>query len=276
MVLVEGGLRFHSADGQMTATYPLVGSLRQRAGQRWRAPAVSLAYIDLSQGRRTYLFRVEGGVFETEAPGLLLDLAEQPGQLDSVRSTELTRHSVLVDSGDSEGIQQITSGMEQSAYADTLYALFGRPQRSTGQVGERGRRAGRLAEYITARDSLAIDPARMTSTDQLRHAFAHELGHRWQSRSPQQLGLLWSGVGPIKDPKRYGYGSTAEHQAEAVAFAVHFLQATSRGGAPADALALLDHYDLLVPGTSTVTRYLALQPIYTGHPLRRVLLTGKS
>lgn len=274
IVLIEGGLLFRSTDGRVATTYPLVGPLRQRAGQRWRALAVTLAYVDVNQGRRAYLFRVEGGVFETEAPGPLLDLAEGPRWLDSVRSTEWTVQPLLVDPADGEAIEQVTRAMERSVYADTLYSLFGRPQRPTGQVGERGRRAGRLGEYIANRDSLALDPARMTSTEQLRHALAHELGHRWQARSPRQIDLLWKGVGPIKDSKRYGYGSTAEHQAEAIAFAVHFLQTTSGGLAPADALALLDHYELLVPGTSTMTRYLALQPVYTGHPLRRLLLTG--
>jgi hypothetical protein len=275
IVLIDGGLLFRSADGRTATTYPLVGPLRQRAGQRWRAPAVTLAYVDVSQGRRVYLFRVEGGVFETDVPGPLLDLTERPLWLDSVRSREWTAHPPLVDPADAGGIQRITAAMARSEYADTLYALFGRPVRSTGQVGERGRRAGRLGEYIAGRDSLALDPARMTSTEQLRHAFAHELGHRWQARSPRQLELLWQGVGPIKDSKRYGYGSTPEHQAEAVAFAVHFLQATAGGATPAGALRLLDHYELLVPGTSVLTRYLALQPVYARHPLRR-LLTGQA
>ena len=42
----------------------------------------------------------------------------------------------------------------------------------------------------------------------------------------------------------------------------------------AAALTLLDHYELLVPGTRTMVRYLALQPIYRGHPLAGRLTTG--
>jgi hypothetical protein len=274
IALGDGSLLFRSEDGQLSTTYPLVGPLRQRAGQRWRRSAVSLAYVDVSQGRRVYLFRVEGGVFETESPGLLLEVADRPVWLDSVRTRERTVSTPLVDAADPAGVRRITAAMEQSRYADTLYALFGRPLRSAGQVGERGRRAGRLGEYVAGRDSLALDPARMTSVDQLRHAFAHELGHRWQARSPHQLELLWGGIGPIKDPKRYGYGSTAEHQAEAIAFAVHFLQATAGTSASDGALTLLDHYELLVPGTSAVARYLALQPVYAGHPLRQLLTVG--
>ena len=38
------------------------------------------------------------------------------------------------------------------------------------------------------------------------------------------------------------------------------------------ALELLERYELLVPGTRLMTRYLALQPIYARHPMRRLLL----
>jgi hypothetical protein len=65
-----------------------------------------------------------------------------------------------------------------------------------------------------------------------------------------------------------------EHQAEAVAFAVHFLQATA-SSPMADGASLLEEYELLVPGTGAMARYLALQPIYDGHPLRRILTTGE-
>ena len=36
----------------------------------------------------------------------------------------------------------------------------------------------------------------------------------------------------------------------------------------------LEQYELLVPGTSAMVRYFALQPIYARHPLRRMLTTG--
>jgi hypothetical protein len=167
--------------------------------------------------------------------------------------------------------RNITTG----AYADTLYALFGNPELPVGLVGPRGRKAGRLGEYIGSRDSLALDPGRMMGTAQLRHTLAHELGHRWQSRAPAQLATLWKGVAPIRDPRRYGHGSVPEHQAEAIAFAVDFLQNTSAGEAPGNSISLLDHYELLVPGTRTMARYLAMQPIYTKHPLK-VMLTGRN
>jgi hypothetical protein len=272
-IVTDTGLVFLSADGRLAQTYPLLGPVRLREGRRWRAPAVSLAYADSALGRLVYVFRVDGGVFGTEAPGLLLDVAGQPQWLDSVTPREWRPDRPLVNPRDTAAIWLVTRSIERSAYADTLYALFGRPGRPAGLVSPRGRLAGRLGEYIASRDSLALDPARMSSEEQLRHALAHELAHRWQSRAPVQLSTLWQGIGPIPDSRRYGHNRVPEHQAEAIAFAVHFLQATAVAPDPA-ALSLLEQYELLVPGTGVMTRYLALQPIYALHPLRRMLTTG--
>ncbi len=262
--VTDSGLVFLSADGRTTETYPLV---------RRRAAAVSLAYVEEAGGRPIYVFRLDGGVFATEGPGSLLDVAERAGQLDTLDSRGWRPDRRLVSAKDSVAIREVTARIAGGAYADTLYALFGRPARPFGLVGKQGRRAGRLGEYVAQRDSVALDPARMISEDQLRHALAHELGHRWQSRAPAQLAVLWQDIPRIRDPKRYGHASTTEHQAEAVAFAIHFLQATS-GSPPADASTLLSQYERLVPGTSLMTRYLSLQPIYAGHPLRQELTTG--
>ena len=272
-IVTDTGLVFLSADGRLAQTYPLIGPVRLREGRRWRAPAVSLAYADSALGRPVYVFRMDGGVFGTEAPGLLLDVAERPRWLDSAASREWRPDRPLVNPRDPAAIWLVTRSIERSAFADTLYALFGRPARPAGLVGKRGRHAGRLGEYIASRDSLALDPARMSSEEQLRHAMTHELAHRWQARAPAQLRTLWQGIAPIPDSRRYGHNNLSEHQAEAMAFAVHFLQATAAAHDPA-AAALLAQYELLVPGTSAMTRYLALQPIYARHPLHRMLTTG--
>ena len=272
-IVTDTGLVFLSADGRLAQTYPLIGPVRLREGRRWRAPAVSLAYADSALGRTVYVFRVDGGVFGTDAPGPLLDVAGRPQWLDSVAPREWQPDRRLVNPRDTAAMWLVTRSIERSAYADTLYALFGRPARPAGLVGHRGRRAGRLGEYIASRDSLALDPARMSSEEQLRHALAHELAHRWQARAPVQLRTLWQGIAPIQDSRRYGYNRVSEHQAEAIAFAVHFLQATATAPEPA-ASSLLEQYELLVPGTRVLTRYLALQPIYDHHPLRRTLTTG--
>jgi hypothetical protein len=272
-IVTDTGLVFLSSDGRLAQTYPLIGPVRLREGRRWRAPAISLAYADSALGRPVYVFRVDGGVFGTDAPGLLLDVAGRPQWLDSVAPREWRPDRPLVNPRDTAAIWLVTRSIERSAYADTLYALFGRPARPAGLVSNRGRRAGRLGEYIASRDSLALDPARMSSEAQLRHALAHELAHRWQSRAQVQLRTLWRGIAPIPDSRRYGHNRVSEHQAEAIAFAIHFLQATAAAPDPA-ASSLLAQYELLVPGTGVMTRYLALQPIYALHPLRRMLTTG--
>jgi hypothetical protein len=238
-----------------------------------RATSISLAYVDEEGGRHHYLFRMDAGVFETEAPGALLEVAGDP--IRSANLAPAVRRTALpyVESAASLTEARRVAG---SRYADSLYMLLGKPRAAVGLIGPRGRAAGRLGEYILARDSLALDPARMTGLAQLRHALAHELGHRWQARAKAQLTTLWSGVRSIPDSKRYGYGSVSEHQAEAIAFAISFLQTTATAAeSPSGALALLDHYDLLVPGTRTMVRYFALQSIYRDHPLRSRLTSGR-
>jgi hypothetical protein len=238
---------------------------------------VSLAYIEDDGAEVHYLFRMDTGVFDTDQPGPLLEIADGPRlQLSGGGEVSATQVAV-VNSGGPAALRNQARAIAGSAYADSLYALFGRPRGGIGLVGWRGRRAGRLGEYIASRDSLALDPGRMIGESQLRHALAHELGHRWQSRAKAQLTALWQGVTPIRDPKRYGYGDTSEHQAEAIAFAVNFLQTTARGGESGSAaVQLLEHYELLVPGTGVMVRYLALQPLYRAHPLRPLLTAGRS
>jgi len=274
--VTDTGLVFRSVDGS-SARFPLVGPLRGAAGRQRRASTVSLTYIDETNGRPAYVFRVDAGVFETDRPGPLLDIASRPRWLDSVASTEWIAERPLVSSGDTTTLWAAARSAASSPYADSLYSLFGHPRAGIGLVSKSGRAAGRLGEYIGRRDSLALDPGRITGMAQLRHTLAHEMGHRWQSRAPGQVAALWAGVTPIRDPRRYGYEDRSEHQAEAIAFAVNFLQATSARREPAaSSVRLLDHYELMVPGTRTMVRYLALQPVYQTHPLRRLLTTGRS
>jgi hypothetical protein len=274
LIVSDSELVFRATDGEIVQASPLVGPVRTGQGRRWRATTVDLAYVADRASHPTYLIRVEGSVFATDAPGVLLDMVGHPAWLDSLASREWAPRAGLAASDDSAAIYAVTRRIASSGYADTLYALFGRPTQPVGLVGIAGRRAGRLGEYIARRDSLALDPVAIVSEEQLRHAMAHELGHRWQSRSPGQMRALWRDVPPIPDQRRYGYGSESEHQAEAIAFAVHYLQATAATSAGPDALELLDRYELLVPGTRVMTRFLALQPVYAHHPMRRLLIGG--
>jgi hypothetical protein len=257
----DTGLVFHSARGTALT----------------QASSVSLAYVDQDREVKHYLFRVDVGVFETDTPGALLDIiADSAGvQVQPLTGTRADR--MLVDAADSLAPLKATRRIAASPYADSLFTLFGQPRAPLGLIGPRGRNAGRLGEYIAARDSLALDPARMVDEAQLRHALAHELAHRWQARAAGQLGTLWTGVPSIRDPRRYGYGEQSEHQAEAIAFAINFLQTTAATREPpATSMVLLDHYELLVPGTRRLVRYLALQPLYQQHPLRSLLTTGRT
>jgi hypothetical protein len=273
--VTDSGLVFRSSDGS-NSRFPLVGPLRGPAGRRSRATTVSLAYIDEANNRPVYVFRVDAGVFETDMPGHLLEVAAHPVWLDSLAPSEWAVDRPLVSSADTAALWATARGIVSSSYADSLFSLFGAPRAPVGLIGRRGRVAGRLGEYVGSRDSLALDPARMTGVSQLRHTLAHELGHRWQARAPGQIAALWSGITPIRDRKRYGHGNVSEHQAEAIAFAVSFLQTTAGGREPAaSSITLLDHYELLVPGSRTMVRYLALQPIYRRHPLAGLLTRGR-
>jgi hypothetical protein len=275
LTVTDTGLVFRSADGRFRTTLPVVGPVRESASGRWRASAISLAYVDGALGRDSYVFRVDGGVFETDVPGPLMDLAAHPSWLDDLRSREWVAEHALVDARDARAVGDLLAFLVASRYADSLYAVFGRPAQTVGVVGARGRAAGRLGEYVASLDSLALDPGRMTSERQLRHTLAHELAHRWQARSAPQLAALWQGVAAIHDPKRYGYENLSEQQAEAAAFAVHFLLATAATRGGEGQLETLDHYELLVPGTRSLVRYFALQPAFTGHPLRTLLTMGR-
>jgi hypothetical protein len=254
--------------GQFTVSDTVLTFRSSEGASTPLAATLSLAYVARANGRLHYLFRVDGGVFETDAPGPLLDVVNDSLWRRIRRSPARLPVALPADSASRTASLLAAQRIGASLYADTLYRLFGRPRAAVGLIGPRGRVAGRLGEYIAGRDSLALDPGRMTGKTQLRHALAHELGHRWQGRSKAELAALWSGVPPIRDPKRYGYGDTAEHQAEALAFAINFLQTTAAGTSASAALPLLDHYELLVPGTRTMVRYLFRQPIYRKHPLR--------
>ena len=263
--LSDSGLVFQATDD------------RSGRDREWQPSAVSLAYVDDSDAGRHYFFRIDANVFETDLPGPLLVLARTGRASETERTTPGNVAHALVNPADPRALWKKAREIALSPYADSLYALFGRPRADVGLIGERGQRAGRLGEYIASRDSLALDPGRMIGEMQLRHTLAHELGHRWQARAKGQITTLWAGVLPIRDPKRYGYADRSEHQAEAIAFAISFLQTTaSLAESEGRSLALLDHYELLVPGTRTMVRYLSLQPLYRNHPLRSLLTTGRS
>ncbi len=156
-----------------------------------------------------------------------------------------------------------------SGFADTLYAIAGRPRAPIGLLSEAHRRAGDAALYSPATDSIALDPHTARSIDDLRGMLAHEVGHRLQRTRPTLLDGVWATVPAITDPEVYGFGNREEHQAEAVRFAVIYLQITASAGRDREAdVLLLDLYESLMPGTGTVARLLLGEPVFSRHPLR--------
>ena len=260
--LVGGSLIFQPAEGETPIAYPLYRATL-KDGRPVRRSTVTLLGIDRSRSDAVYLFHLDGGVLETASPGVLQEVVTEPSRVDSLGEAWATDRYSLVDPRDTAAQLGVVRSLATTAYADSLFRLFGTPARPLGLVGERGQRAGRLGEFIASRDSISLSPAQMTQPAQLRHALAHELAHRWQRAMPDELKALWDGVGPIQDSLRYGFGSEQEHQAEAVAFAVHFLQTTAVPDLPTDAaMDLLQAYERLVPGTAVMARRLVAQPIY--------------
>ena len=142
-VVTDTGLVFHSADGRLAQTYPLIGPVRLRDGRRWRTPRCRWPTPTRRYGRLVYVFRVDGGVFGTEAPGPLLDVAERPQWLDSLASREWRpRPAAGQSAGHGRDLAGRPAPIERSAYADTLYALFGRPGAPAGLVSSRGPHGG--------------------------------------------------------------------------------------------------------------------------------------
>ena len=259
---------FHPDDGIGPLYFPL---FRQSAWSRvpGRRPGIQLHSVDSAGPTAIFMYHLDGAVFETATPGALQALAETSAWVDSVDGTVSSGVVPLVDPNDQAAMVETVRTLAASSYADTLYRLFGAPDRPLGVVSRRGQAAGRLGEYVGSRDSVSLAPGAMIHPDQLRHGLAHELAHRWQRREKREMAAAWRGVSPIADSLRYGYRSVAEHQAEAVAFAVHYLQTTARPVfTTGERLTLLESYERLVPGTRRLARHLLGQPVYAHHPLR--------
>jgi hypothetical protein len=264
LTLTATGLTFRSPGGSVLLSCQTLQAREPVHASQRPASRAWLAYTGKLGSRVSYVFRINDGVFETAEPGGLPSILTQLALLEPVAGNPV--HGVA-DAATAAGV---ILRLSQSAYADTLYALFGKPARPVGSVGPRGIRMGDLAEYIRPRDSVALDPVHIISQDQLRHAFAHELGHRWEQREMGRVDSILGNVVAMGDPERYGYGSRAEHRAEAIAFAVHYLQSTMTD-LSSDEVDLLEHYEFLVPGTRAMVRYLILLPTYRHHPFREFL-----
>jgi hypothetical protein len=251
--------------------------VRTRQGRSWRATTLDLAYVAGEGPHPVYLIRVEGSVFATDAPGVLLDMVGHPAWLDSLASREWTPRAPLAASDDSAAILAVTRRIESSPTPTRSTRSSVVPSRPVGLVGPKGRRRDGWASTWAAAIPWPSIPARIVSEEQLRHAMAHELGHRWQSRAPAQMRALWRDVPPIPDQRRL---RARQHRG-----------APGGGGRLRRALPAGHRGDAgrcrrpraARSGTSCwcraralMTRYLALQPIYARHPMRRLLIGAAS
>ncbi|HEX6645097.1 MAG TPA: hypothetical protein VF037_10475 [Gemmatimonadales bacterium] len=253
---------------------PVVLPLFQTTGEARRAPVVRLLEVAAGETDSLFLFHLGMAVVETARPGVLGDLVRDPGRVDELGSAWTTGGRTLAPKRDPAGAQAVVAELVQGAYADSLFRLLGAPSRAVGLVDGRGVRAGRLGEYLSRRDSIALSPSYMSSNAQLRHALAHELAHRWLRAHPDTADLLAEGLRPMRDSLRYGFDDRQEQLAEAVAFAVHFLQVTARKET-ADAT-LLDSYERLVPGTGRAAQLLMTSAVYEQHPLLQGITLAKA
>ena len=270
LVQSAGSVVFQPAEGGEPVVFPLFKTI----GGTRRLPAVRLLEAPGDENDSLYLFHLGSAVVETATPGILGELAAEPARVNDLGSAWTTGGRNLAPRRNVEVSLVVIQELEASRYADSLFYILGAPARAIGVVDARGVRAGRLGEYLSRRDSIALSPSYMSSTAQLRHALAHELAHRWLREHPEHAAALAETMHPMRDSLRYGYRDRQEQLAEAVAFAVHFLQVTARTGS-AD-VSLLDSYERLVPGTRAAARRLITSPAYELHPLARGVTLAKA
>ncbi|HEU4829843.1 MAG TPA: hypothetical protein VFT04_11675 [Gemmatimonadales bacterium] len=265
-----GSIVFQPVEGGEPVVFPLF----KTAGGSRRTPAVRLLEAAGDENDSLYLFHLGNAVVETATPGILGELVTEPARVDDLGSAWTTEGQTLAPRRDREASLAVIRELTASPYADSVFFILGEPMREIGVVDGRGVRAGRLGEYLSRRDSIALSPSYMTSNAQLRHALAHELAHRWLREHPESARQLAATMHPMRDSLRYGYHDRQEQLAEAVAFAVHFLQVTARTET-ADPT-LLDSYERLVPGTREAARLIITSPAYELHPLARGVTLAKA
>ena len=270
LVQSAGSLVFQPVEGGEPVVFPLFKTV---AGSR-RAPAVRLLESAGAENDSLYLFHLGDAVVEIATPGILGELVAEPARVDELGSAWTTAGRTLAPRRHLAASLAVIRELEASPYADSVFFILGAPRRAIGVVDGRGVRAGRLGEYLSRRDSIALSPSYMTSTAQLRHALAHELAHRWLREHPESAEQLAASMHPMRDSLRYGYSDRQEQMAEAVAFAVHFLQVTARRES-ADP-SLIGSYERLVPGTREAARLLITSPAYELHPLARGVTLAKA
>ena len=180
LVQSAGSVVFQPVEGGEPVVFPLFKTVD---GAR-RAPAVRLLEAAGDENDSLYLFHLGNAVVEIATPGILGELVAEPARVDELGSAWTTGGRTLAPRRNLESSLAVIRELEASPYADSVFFILGAPSRAIGVVDGRGVRAGRLGEYLSRRDSIALSPSYMTSTAQLRHALAHELAHRMLPEPP--------------------------------------------------------------------------------------------
>lgn len=153
--------------------------------------------------------------------------------------------------GSDVAAQAVVSRLARSDFADSMFAVMGAPSAPIGLVGEAGRKAEHIGEYIASRDSIALAPQAIHSDAQLAHALVHELAHLWLSHHPDAGAAFQRSLPPLEDSSRYGFGDRSEHAAEALAHAIQFWRASSMVRGTDAQLRLLAAYESIMPGATS-------------------------
>lgn len=177
---------------------------------------------------------------------------------------------------------QVVSLLPQSAYFDTLTTLFGEVKINFGQIVSGTAfvpgQGGILAEYTVSANQVILKEPASEELYMYRAALTHELVHAWQAKEGDILGEIWERYNilpPADKMINYASYSKTEHQAEATAAAVGFLNILGRVDLQDSIkVALGRHLDALAPGTLIMTRVLLSHPVYAFHPIKNRTLAG--
>lgn len=121
--------------------------------------------------------------------------------------------------------------------------------------------------YDVQKDAILLSP-RAGDKLEWRMVWVHELVHALQARQGFWLGKAWQKIGE-PDKQVYAARGVQEHQAEAVALAILWLQASRNDELPRNVLMnSLDAVEQKVPGTKLMVQWWLTHPLYRAHPFK--------
>lgn len=202
--------------------------------------------------------------------------AQYPGAPETVERTRANyEHSLITDA-------KLIKLLPRSAYVDTLKAIFGKTKIGFAKLDAEhvytGAEGGVLAQYVGISGRVVLKRPEGEPAYMYRAALTHEFVHAWQSKQPALLNNLWAKYeirAPLPKMANYASHSKSEHQAEAAAAAVGFLNVLNQNYLkPQMKVALGKYLDSLAPGTLIMTRVLLSHPLYAHHAVQTAPLEG--